>query len=700
MGLKQSVVIVNEYTTKTAKGGSRGGTPGDYVLRYMSRNGATEDLTPVQMDTENFVLRYMARKDAVDKAESIPELKNDMKAIQGDGGVAFGYGEVSLSHCDLKKAAKDIQENFDKGKTVMKTVLSFDEGYLRQYGIIDEGFQFQNEGDYRGHIDQMKLRMSIMNGMSKLARQYDDLQYIGVIQVDTKHVHCHLAMVDRGKGYIMPDGTQRGKITEKGKQAIRRGIDSYLDEAQPVRMMAANVEYDRRNTLCFIKKYTHRAMENRSFSQFLLACLPEDRSSWRAGSHRNDMQKANTIVREYVTELLQQPGSGYSEAIQRVEEYAVARMKKEDLTGKEYRRLCDRGREKIITKGMDCVYSVLRQIPDREMHTRTPLLEAMALPYEESAGLADSSPVMEFGFKLRSYKSRVDHHKKELHKYHDAAKDYEKREKEGQTDETSRPLYDFLKEEEEYNAMLLAKYQYFLRFIPPEEEYQEGFDELMAYDSRVNNMSRMIHDTLMTAMKSDNAERYGRKVYGESGGRYMVLMPQVLSARYEHMQETYEQMRDDYQMKLIDHGMILNKDNEIERKPAYDFEDVKALDLHHLLYDFPYDFKISNTNVDNFIERADIRYESFQKAKDYLVRSGQEDALRSFPEADINLQKSVAEQFRTDSVFHTRRESTRDARNATRTVRLDYDFYMHQEDDIKNLIKTTINEIQYDEYGQ
>ena len=40
MSLKQNIVVVNEYTIKnnSGKGGSRGGSPGDYVLRYMARN--------------------------------------------------------------------------------------------------------------------------------------------------------------------------------------------------------------------------------------------------------------------------------------------------------------------------------------------------------------------------------------------------------------------------------------------------------------------------------------------------------------------------------------------------------------------------------------------------------------------------------------------------------------------------------------
>lgn len=696
MSLKQSVVIVNEFTTKTAKGGSRGGTPGDYVLRYMAREGATEDLTPIRRDTENFIMRYMARDSAVDYADSVPDLKNEMRDIQGQGGIAFGYGDFSLSHTKLKAASKDIQKNFDEGKTVLKTVISFDEAYLREHGIIDSEFQFQKEGDYRGNIDQMKLRMAIMNGVNKMSRNYDDLQYIGVIQVDTKHVHCHLAMVDRGKGTIMPDGTQRGKITEKEKRDLRRGIDMFLDEKQSVKMMSANVEHNKRNTICFVKKYTHRAMENRGFSQFLLACLPEDKNLWRAGTNRKEMQKANAIVKEYVHELLKQPNSGYQDALQKVDVYARSRMKNEGLSGQEYRELYKEGQNRIIEESMNSVYSVLKNIPDEDIDTRTPMLETMALPYEDMANEADTDPMVEFGFKLRSYKSRLDHHKKERHKYHDAVKSYERQAEAGEADETSKPLYDFLKFEEEYNAMLLSKYQYFLKFIPPEDDYKKGFDDILEYDRRLENMIRMRHDTSMPKMTTENAEDYGMKVYGETGGRHMVNNPQLLDNRVNYMTSHLQEMKEDYRIKLADYGMQMNEDNEITNELPHKFEDVKALDLHHLLYDFPYDFPISIANTDNFIKYADERYELFQKAKDYLIKSGQADMIATFPETDIEVQRAIADRFRTDVVLHTKRDVSTEKRKATRTVRIDYDFYVHQEEDIKNMIKNTINSLQYE----
>lgn len=698
MSLKQSVVIVSEFTIKSpGGGGSRGGTPGAYVLRYMARNGATEDLTPVQFDMEPYITRYMARSEAVDSALSVGDLKESMKNIQGDGGIAFGYGDFSLSHRKLKAAAKDIQDNFEKGKTVIKTVLSFDESYLRQNGIIDEGFIAEKEGDYRGNIDQLKLRMAIMNGIDRMARDYDDLQYIGVIQVDTMHVHCHLAMVDRGKGIIMPDGTQKGKISEHSKKELRRGIDMFLDEKQTVKMLSANVEYDRRNTICFVKKYTHRAMDNRGFTQFLLACLPNDKNLWRADTNNRAMQKPNRIMREYVQELLALPDSGYREALQKVDTYARNRTKREGLSGKEYRTLYRNGQEQIISGCMNTAYSVLKQISNEDMEVRTPMMEVMALPYETMASEAESDPMIEFGFKLRSYHSRLGHHRSERHKYHQAVLEYERQDASGEVDAASRPLYDYFRVEEEYNAMLMAKYQYFLKFIPPESEYMEGLEDILEYERRLDATKRMSKDTEMPKMYSGNAEEYGLRVYGESGGRYTVVQPSALEARVQRMESDLSSMRREYRLKLADYGMQQDENGVPRPALEYEFQDVKALDLHHLLYDFPYDFPISAENVDKFLEMADKRYDSYQKARVYLEGSGQVATLGSLPGMDIEVQHTAAERFRTDATMYTKREASEEKRAATRTIRMDHHFYDEREAEIKDLIKSTINSLQYED---
>ena len=181
MGLKQDIVIVNEFSvpSPSGKGGSRGGTPGAYVTRYMARENAVEHLTPIRLHrTDDFILRYMARESAVERAPSAYDAKLAMRKAQGRGGVAFGYGQVSLSHDQLVSASKDVQQLFEQGHTVLKTVLSFDEEYLRRHGLIPQDFRCERPGDYRGHLDQMKLRMAIMHGLDRMSHGhsgFDDL---------------------------------------------------------------------------------------------------------------------------------------------------------------------------------------------------------------------------------------------------------------------------------------------------------------------------------------------------------------------------------------------------------------------------------------------------------------------------------------------------------------------------------------------
>lgn len=681
MGLKQSIVVVNEYTIKNKKGGSRGGTPGDYVTRYMARTGATEDLTPVRLeDTDAYITRYMARKEASETLNSVSDIKRGMKAVQGYGGLAFGYGDISLSDEKLRQASRDIQRNFDKGKTVMKTVLSFDEEYLRETGIITPDFHLTKRGDYRGNIDQMKLRRAIMHGLDRLSKQYDDLKYVGVIQVDTAHLHCHLAMVDRGKGNITPNGTQRGKLSARAKDIIRRGIDMSLDEQKQMHMMASQVGYDKINAVGYIKKYTHRVMSEHGLPQFLLMCLPEDKRLWRADTNRKEMQKPNAIVREYVTQMLRQPNSGYISALQRIDKYAKSRQVKDDLSGREYRTLVKNGKERLIKDCMNGVYQVLSKIPDSDKTVWTPMMSAMSMSYDEMSAEQDD-PMIEFGFKLRSYSNRLQYHKKEVNKYHEAVKQYEQTQN---PSEDSKPLYEFFKFEEDYNSKLMCKYQHFLSFLPPTGEYEDDFDSLMQYKDRIDRMYQMSNDKSMKHMLSTNAEMYGRQTYGLHGGQYVVIGPQVLDIRLSAMRDRYAEMKDDFKFKLSAYGMTL-KDDKVSTEKPYAFDDVKALDIHHLSYDWTYDFQVSKPNVEEFVEYADKRYKLYQAARQYLVDSGQEASVDMFAVKDIELMHDTADKMRVNTVLASAANSG-GRRPMQRTVSLDDDYNV----DMKLAIQATV----------
>ena len=357
MGLKQSIVVKNQFTVKTGdSGGRRGTTPGRYVTRYMARKGATEPIAPIrQSRTDDFIQKYMARESATEALRNPIEVQRKAEDVVKFGGVAFGYGQVALSDDELIDASNDIQKCFDEGKTVLKTVISFDEDYLRENDIIDSNFVFQKAGDYRGHIDQLKLRRAIMSGLERMGRSYDDLQYIGVIQVDTGHVHCHLAMVDKGVGRLVDNGEQKGKITQRAMNQFRRGVDLELDNQKSIQYMASHFQAEKRNVKSFVKKMSYIAIDEHGLGQLMLAALPDNSNLWRADSNDKRMIKANRLAREFVKNIFDKDESGYREAQAGVLSYVNKRAEREGLSDKEQQYLIGRGYKQIEDKAINSV---------------------------------------------------------------------------------------------------------------------------------------------------------------------------------------------------------------------------------------------------------------------------------------------------------------------------------------------------------
>jgi hypothetical protein len=675
MSLKQSIIVVNEYSVKSRETGqgSRGDTPGAYVTRYMARETATETLAPIRRQrTDDFILRYMARESATERAVSRKDVKARIRTSQGAGGVAFGYGQVSLSDDQLKAASADIQSWFDQGHTVMKTVLSFDQEYLRKHGIIPEDFVCLKKGDYRGHLDQMKLRMAVMRGLERMESAfYDDLRYVGVIQVDTENVHCHLAMVDAGRGHLAPDGTQRGKINAPAKAMLRRAMDAWLDEKQTVRHMSSAVGYERRNVVTFVKRWAHRQMLRESLPQFLIACLPEDRRLWRSSTNHASMKKPNRIVRQLVEEVLERPGSPLPQAMEPVIEYANHRREAEDLSRGQWRRLVQAGRDRIIERGVNGVYGLLRALPTDLFRVRTPMLDAMGMDYEELAAKAGESrqqadrdeDLLGFGFRLRSYSSRMQHHREKRTAYHESARIWERADDAGVASASSRVLYEFYLEEEDYHARCAAKYQRFLSFAPPESDWQGHWEKVAEYGERLLSLESLRKDASLRKMKDpDQAERMGRDIYGQPGGHLLTLRgtagTDVLDERISRMRRTYEGRVAELRTELAARGLRLeltpdpegkSPDTAVVRPGAeYYFEDVKGLDLHHMRYDFSSDVEVGARARKQFVDWARSRRYHRDRALAYLEASGQREAIAEVPVADIDAMNALADRLERD----------------------------------------------------
>lgn len=721
MGLKQSVVIVNEFTVPLpssnksgGKQGSRGGTPGDYVTRYMAREMATESLAPIRRHrTDDFIVRYMARENATEKMDmpSAGALKGEMAKAQGEGGVAFGYGHVSLSHDQLKASAKDVQALFDEGHTVLKTVLSFDHEYLKKHGIIPEDFEIERKGDYRGHVDQMKLRLAIMNGLDKMGRvSYDELRYVGVIQVDTEHVHCHLAMVDAGPGRLAKDGTQKGKIDERSKLLLRRGVDDWLDEKQSVRHLTSAVGYERRNVITFVKRWAHQQMLRESLPQFLLATLPEDRRLWRSGTNHEAMRKPNRIVHQIVEEVLDKEGSPMSDAMASVQQYADTRREREDLSADQWRRLVERGREQIVERGVNAVYSLLRQLPEDALRIRTPMLDAMGMDYEELAqrahsgeeGRDEAEDIVGFGFRLRSFSSRLEHHVGQRERYHGLARDWEEANEQGQASATSRALYEFYEEEEDYHARCASKYRHFLSFTPPTATWTEDWKGVAEYGERLISLESMRRDQSIRKTKDeDEAEQLGMDIYGQRGGRLVArggeAAAATLAERVRRMRDAYAKKVEDLRVKLAGWGLRMRVRTDpatgedtpvVEAGAEHPFEDVKGMDLHHMRYDFSQDVEVGKRTLGLFRDKAARRADKLASAIEYLDSTDQGSTAADLPIQDVIAMKKLGDAIEEDPdsmlpshVAELARE--RELLRRSRTVRLGQGLSRRIENDVE-----------------
>lgn len=663
MGLKQDIVIVNEFSMPLPTGGgSSGSTPGAYVEQYMARERAVEPLAPIRRHrTDDFIIKYMARENAVDQPLTHRrEIKQTMRDSRGRGGVAFGYGQVSLSHDQLCAASADIQHQFDMGKTVMKTVLSFDESYLKRRGIVNEDFTLTQAGDYRGHLDQMKLRMAIMHGIERMSQAYDDLRYVGVIQVDTEHVHCHLAMVDAGKGRRVRGGAQRGKLLDKQKSFLRRGIDAWLDEKQRIAHMSSAVGYERRNVITYIKRWAHTVMHNEALPQFLIACLPQDRSLWRASSRATSMKKPHAIIGELVDEQLQRPGSPFPEAMESVYTYANSRRKNEGLDVDEWKKLIDRGKRTIREHAINGVYQMLRTIPEEHLRVRTPMLDVMSMPLTglhnkrahtitqtttSEAPSKETPSLVEFGYRLRSYASRMRQHRNQAYTYADLARQWETAKKTTVVSETSQPLYDFYRYEALYHTRLVSKYRHFLPFMNGTHAFTQQVEELDAYYQRLLNLQAMRQDMSLQRMKDrTTAEHLGRDVYDQVGGGLLTQGASgraVIDERIRSMKDTYAHKVEHFREEVTREGLSLvvttddTPTHEVRETEPYPFDEVKALDLHHLGYDFFTDVEISESSLRQFQSAMRMRQHHVSEAVMYLESTDQHEAIADLPVDDI-----------------------------------------------------------------
>ena len=532
----------------------------------------------------------------------------------------------------------------------------------------------------------MRLRMAIMHGLERMGHRFDDLRYVGVIQVDTLHVHCHLAMVDAGLGRRVRTEKgvqQKGKLTSTDISLLRRGVDSWLDENQHVAHMSSAVGYERLNVAAFVKRWAHEKVLDESLPQLLLACLPADKTLWRYGSHRPEMRRANSVATELVTELLDQPGSPMTSAMLAVETYANRRAQREGLSDQEKQALVQRGYETIMERSINGLYQVLQSLPVEAVTVRTPTLDAMSQDVEtlmaiqaqrmktQAQGVSADDDLVGFSLRLRSYGSRLREHDTKREQWRMRASEWEVGLQAGTVSPQSEMMHRLYLEEEEYHARCVSKYRSLLGPLAVGVDGQQNDDSwkdvLESVDKRrqaVVGLEALLADRSIPKMKdADEAERLGVAAHGVNGGRLLVAGGKAgrtaLKQRLERARASLASRTADLVSMLSGKGLVLQaiqddarSDDQGKQSDAvtvvpgerWALSQTKGMDLHDVRSDTVVDMALGRHVADRFVTWARRRQRLIDDAQTYLHESGQGDiAPMVLPLDDVRRMNRVAD---------------------------------------------------------
>lgn len=649
MGLKQSIVIKSEYTnnarSKEGKG-SRGASPGQYVMRYMAREEATEVLLPAGYDATAFT-RYMARMDATErlkeKADELGDgdgygsplaLKYRFRQREKLSGRAFGTAGLSLAHDTLEASSETVQRAFDAGHSVQKIILSFTEDYLKESGVLDPAFVHKGRGSYKGHIDQFKLRTAITAGVEQMTKvgRYADPHWVGTIQFDTSHVHAHIALVDTqfAPSRMKSDGADKGKINEAEKKAFRKGIHHSLMDLTELHRFNGQASVERQNVTAFVSDYAYTAVADNARVQLLLAALPEDTTEWRYKTNRQSMKHANALATDIVESVFEtEPDtSGYDAAMRAVREYAAANRALNGLDDEEEERLVDNGRKRLVERSVNSLYGALKTISAAEKTTRTLMTDIQSASDEELAlRLMQATPdtegvdAMGFTLRLRGYSDRERLHAEEAAAFYTLTREFDEADRRGVVDASARVMRDFYASEQTYHMKVADKYRHFLTF-----------DHLT--DTRMVDAMRPAHDALTGRFGTMEVTTYNRELADYT---FDCFKRGVASAK------EWEAIGGGDPAAAPPVLPIPPRVRTENITPAY-FQTVKALDVHHLSLDFAgREARIDETNALRFAEAYAERDYHARRAETYVQSTNQRLPALERARADIDAMKEAVD---------------------------------------------------------
>lgn len=645
MGIKQSIVVKNRYTQKKSDGkGSRGSSPGAYITGYMARTDAVENVNA-------YIQTYMMREDAVITIDE----------VNPKDGVAFNSDSLTMDYASVERTSQKIQGAFDANGTVLETILSFDHDYLVANKIVPDDLVVEKKGDYRGHVDHLRLRAAIAHGMDRLeaSGRFDELTYVAVIQVDTQHVHCHIALADTGENPVVgKDGRPKGKLTAHDMDVLRRGIDSHLDVQKSLVRYANNAQQTRQTLVDYTQTQVAQSLDEKTLPRAIIQSLPENRKLWRAGSKATSMKGAQALVRAYVQDSLDQEDSPFAQAYQALEDYADYRTEREGLDESERQKIIDKGLTRIYVSCENVIFNHLKTLSDEELTSYGQALTVNlddSTPDDAEAGVSvqgddnDRSLLEDSLDTVRSYKRRYNKARDIRDTAREVMDQIDEQEEAGDVHPEARYLYLHMQNEARYAQGLMTKYNHLDPLAHHYAQVRSDFISLARQEESINQRTLMLKDDdLARASSDEEAEDLGLERYGHFGGHLMRSDEgrNTFQLRLERGRRAFMRDKAIITAEWEDREIAVTS-SEITFTPGQNLKDVAGYDLHDEAQEIRQPMTISARIKTMYERMVSARTRYLQAAKDYLLKTNQDNQLFVLNEDDIRVAQDYKEELET-----------------------------------------------------
>lgn len=264
MAVKAGVVFVSRFCVPSAKVFSN-------YINYMDRDEATRVENEYKFNLYN---DYMGN----------PEKTSGL----------FTYDKDNLT----QKEKKSLKDNFktaqENGSIMWQHVISFDNEWLKDCGIINK------ETD---QVNELRLKEATRAAMLQLQKDegLENAIWSAAIHFNTDNVHIHIAMVEPVPMREMKNGERRGKLKLKSIQNVKSKVANNIFDRKQENILLSDIMTNVKATL-----QNHQLYDDKEFTELFMKVhsnLPEDKRQWNYNQNsikdvRKDIDKMINIYLE------------------------------------------------------------------------------------------------------------------------------------------------------------------------------------------------------------------------------------------------------------------------------------------------------------------------------------------------------------------------------------------------------------------